>query len=366
MFGPDAKDTKKYISLQEAAKYSEIYSQGYLSLRARQGKLKAVKLGRNWVTTKEWVSEYVNNENNVKASELKATESKLFASMPVVYDKPLFDKFTKGLTYSLSGCVIIVSFVLGFSDYKIGTEKIIAKISNFDLAKNKEISFSFASQFFENISNSANKAGGVGNDFKNFMAEKSLNFLNQTKRVAGGLSLEYQNTLRGVFGDIGQIFSGNTKQILKISKNGVENLLSHSEKLRNIDSQEIWQLILQAKKNTSDYVAGFPLFVKDEILEKSKTNFMNIGVFFENSANLFIDKTVKLSLEVKTQVITSFLREKGVFSASLLDVISQSKQGILNGRSSFIERLRDLKVFLVINIKKGAMFVVRPWLEHSQ
>ena len=178
--------------------------------------------------------------------------------------------------------------------------------------------------------------------------------------------MEYQNTLRGVFGDIGQIFSGNTKQILKISKNGVENLLSHSEKLRNIDSQEIWQLILQAKKNTSDYVAGFPLFVKDEILEKSKTNFMNIGVFFENSANLFIDKTVKLSLEVKTQVITSFLREKGVFSASLLDVISQSKQGILNGRSSFIERLRDLKVFLVINIKKGAMFVVRPWLEHSQ
>ena len=47
-----------YISLHQAAKYSGKYSQDYLSLRARQGKLKAVKLGRNWVTTKDWVDGY--------------------------------------------------------------------------------------------------------------------------------------------------------------------------------------------------------------------------------------------------------------------------------------------------------------------
>ena len=45
---------QQYISLQEATKYCG-YAQEYLSLRARQGKLKAVKIGRNWVTTKEWV-----------------------------------------------------------------------------------------------------------------------------------------------------------------------------------------------------------------------------------------------------------------------------------------------------------------------
>ncbi|OGY76898.1 MAG: hypothetical protein A2240_02070 [Candidatus Jacksonbacteria bacterium RIFOXYA2_FULL_43_12] len=49
---------RSFISLQEAGKYSP-YSQEYLSLRARQGKLKAVKRGRNWFTTKEWVREYV-------------------------------------------------------------------------------------------------------------------------------------------------------------------------------------------------------------------------------------------------------------------------------------------------------------------
>ncbi|GEM_PF-1761254 len=48
----------EYISLQEASNLCP-YSQEYLSLRARQGKLKAVKLGRNWVSTKNWLHEYI-------------------------------------------------------------------------------------------------------------------------------------------------------------------------------------------------------------------------------------------------------------------------------------------------------------------
>jgi len=49
---------QKFISLQEGAKLCG-HSQEYLSLRARQGKLKAIKLGRNWVTTEAWLDEYV-------------------------------------------------------------------------------------------------------------------------------------------------------------------------------------------------------------------------------------------------------------------------------------------------------------------
>jgi len=52
------KANNNYIPLQEAIKLCN-YSQEYLSLRARQGKLKAVKIGRNWVTTKEWLKEYL-------------------------------------------------------------------------------------------------------------------------------------------------------------------------------------------------------------------------------------------------------------------------------------------------------------------
>lgn len=47
-----------YISLKEATKYCN-YSQDYLKLRAWQGKLKAVKIGRNWTTTKKWLQDYL-------------------------------------------------------------------------------------------------------------------------------------------------------------------------------------------------------------------------------------------------------------------------------------------------------------------
>lgn len=54
------KEEPKFISLAEAAKLTS-YSQDYISLLCRQGKLRAEKLGRNWVTTKEWVYSYIDN-----------------------------------------------------------------------------------------------------------------------------------------------------------------------------------------------------------------------------------------------------------------------------------------------------------------
>ena len=77
-----------YISLHEAAKLTN-YSQDYISLLCRQKKIKGTKIGRNWVTTKEWVENYVNKtkgsgENiipvkikNVAAKELGSEASQL-------------------------------------------------------------------------------------------------------------------------------------------------------------------------------------------------------------------------------------------------------------------------------------------------
>ncbi|MBI2450415.1 MAG: hypothetical protein HYV47_02680, partial [Candidatus Nealsonbacteria bacterium] len=56
----------KYFSLQEATKFCS-YSQEYLSLRVRQGKLRGLKLGRNWVTTEEWLKEYLSHNGNGNA-----------------------------------------------------------------------------------------------------------------------------------------------------------------------------------------------------------------------------------------------------------------------------------------------------------
>lgn len=48
-----------YISLTEASKLTP-YSQEYLSLLARKGKLETVKFGRNWKTTRKAVEEYLS------------------------------------------------------------------------------------------------------------------------------------------------------------------------------------------------------------------------------------------------------------------------------------------------------------------
>ena len=54
------KPTKKdiFISLRQATKFCN-YSQEYLSLLARRGKLDAIKLGRNWVTTEKAIKDYL-------------------------------------------------------------------------------------------------------------------------------------------------------------------------------------------------------------------------------------------------------------------------------------------------------------------
>ena len=50
----------QYITLAEAAQGTP-YSQEYLSLLARKGRLEAIKRGRNWMTTRRAVEDYVRS-----------------------------------------------------------------------------------------------------------------------------------------------------------------------------------------------------------------------------------------------------------------------------------------------------------------
>ncbi|MDR1617580.1 MAG: Fic family protein [Treponema sp.] len=56
----DKKDRYGYISLREASKICE-YDIEYLSYLARTGRLKAIKLRRNWLTTREALMDYIEN-----------------------------------------------------------------------------------------------------------------------------------------------------------------------------------------------------------------------------------------------------------------------------------------------------------------
>jgi len=78
-----ANNKSNYISLKEAAEYSG-YSQEYLSLRARQRKLKAIKIARNWVTTKKWIDEYLEKVGKVKIDKLKKKRKTIHKSHFIV------------------------------------------------------------------------------------------------------------------------------------------------------------------------------------------------------------------------------------------------------------------------------------------
>jgi excisionase family DNA binding protein len=55
------KSGSEYISLAKAAKGTP-YTQEYLSLLARKGRIEAIKIGRNWHIKKEAIEEYTKQK----------------------------------------------------------------------------------------------------------------------------------------------------------------------------------------------------------------------------------------------------------------------------------------------------------------
>ncbi|MDR1211387.1 MAG: Fic family protein [Spirochaetaceae bacterium] len=67
----DKEDRYGYISLQEASGLCE-YGVEYLSYLARTGRLKAVKLRKNWLTTREALMDYIENVKKNSKKQAKA------------------------------------------------------------------------------------------------------------------------------------------------------------------------------------------------------------------------------------------------------------------------------------------------------
>jgi hypothetical protein len=77
----EEKTNAEYINLVEASKLCS-YSEPYLRLRARQGKLKSIKLGKKWMTTELWIKDYVKRtkEWNEKIAAKKAQVKEIKAT----------------------------------------------------------------------------------------------------------------------------------------------------------------------------------------------------------------------------------------------------------------------------------------------
>ena len=108
----EEKEKSRYISLKEAEKITG-YSANYLGLRARQGKLRAIKIGRDWFTTQEWLKEYVKRVEEYKAKRKNQTQKskpeKETLSQPPVAQQPPVQLFLPRPTALLLSLVALLS-----------------------------------------------------------------------------------------------------------------------------------------------------------------------------------------------------------------------------------------------------------------
>lgn len=166
---------EKYISLSQASEFS-CYSQEYLSLRARQGKLKACKNGRNWVTTREWVREY---EEKFKADSPKKvfTFKKMFilAILGIILLAGFFVIATRVLAYDKN--IELRKSEREHPKLEIKAASVNKSLGNFW----EESYFHFAEEMVEISYRLGNKIGMIENFF--FLGSKKIS--RNGLRVAG-------------------------------------------------------------------------------------------------------------------------------------------------------------------------------------
>ncbi|MCX6758088.1 MAG: hypothetical protein NTX14_00070 [Candidatus Nealsonbacteria bacterium] len=88
----EEKINEGYISLLEASKLCS-YSEPYLRLRARQGKLKSIKFGKKWMTTELWIKDYVQRT--------KEWNDKIAANKTAVKEIPVKQEITPEVSRSI-------------------------------------------------------------------------------------------------------------------------------------------------------------------------------------------------------------------------------------------------------------------------
>ena len=195
---------QEYISLQEATKYCP-YSQEYLSLRARQGKLKAVKFGRNWVTKKEWIQEYLRS---VEKYNQQLKRSKIIASKELEAHPLTISSWRFGLVAVMVFVLLATGIVFGkeglysFRDFLSDTTKVVAR------------------DFSEGIKN-------VREEIK-FFQEKIVEEISQGRasisHITHSTGSVVEETILELNREVFKSWQGLTDKVQKIQKNFVEGL----------------------------------------------------------------------------------------------------------------------------------------------
>jgi hypothetical protein len=217
----------KYIPLREATKYCN-YSQSYLSLRARQGKLKAKKIKRNWYTTKEWLKDYLENI----AEEGKKKELKIIPpdNLPIESEENKLLQPVVGSYHYISSFSLVIVFLffislLIFSVYGLS--------SNYLRNKTKEVFVATAFITTEDVQASTFE---VFKDYKDWLVD-------------------------GVKGHLTKVRSG---EYFSIAKNKITGYFSEEEKIEEIVEEDKREKKEEAKPEESYQEEGIVILSSEE------------------------------------------------------------------------------------------------------
>jgi hypothetical protein len=282
--GNNNKNQEKYISLFEAARLYNC-TQKHLALMSRKKRLKSVKLGRNWVTTLEWLKEYIEtverSNGRVKidgrAKTDKPKTEKLVNIKNVFSYKKLVFRVTVVILVFLFISVVYASAKQGvlFSDLKSRAERLsknILESYNFTFKSAKDsvsesLAFAFKSAdkikniTFDNLLAPNVFSGRAVIETENVLASilempKSLgldvfdNISNAAKTLARGYRItdkKLNQFFSSLFGDVFDDFCHAIDTILTSSGNFAMNV------------------IYSSYNGTSNLVKNIPTFVSNTI-----------------------------------------------------------------------------------------------------
>jgi len=383
---PDTK--RKYISLKEASESCD-YSQEYLSLRARQGKLKAVKFGRNWVTTKEWLEEYliaaIEHNNNHKNSEQKIFNPP--TNLPIRED--LLESSSKTESYGSHEWDIL--------DFSLG--KILTGFKRFKNSLQPELKIRFSyiaflalSLLVTNVVFGQKSIRNVYSQYTNFTQEVSEKFdkeiialvdirvpelINSTSLYVEGSINKTEDAIYNQLANLTNSYTDAKDSFVTTEKQIYQELSNKSESIGNFVQTTINDYINSDKLTNQDTSSG-SVGTKDyfiSLFSKVLNNYVIAdklidGIFVKalsdtgNYIKNIVNNSVQLYVNADKNFDKKFFSINEFFARALSGVNNYVKGIVNNGVQLYVDADKSLdeKVFdLGKKMRAGLQFVISPW-----
>jgi hypothetical protein len=338
-----------YLSLKEASEYSG-YSQDYLNLRIRQGKLKGVKIGRNWVTKKEWIDEYKrytkeyfekrNNKENNNSQKNKEKISQLKI-------KSLFNFKSQKIAKVFLAIFLILAFA--------GTIFAKGNLKNFSNEFNREI---------KNIAKNTLEIGKGSSIFlKNLNENIALglgNFLLNSKEKISEIEDSFKNLNQSALLKLGNLLLDANERFLATKNFLATNITQKLISFQTKKTQESKNYLVKSPKklfatNTFESIQFLKFKLKefkDSVGDFSKDLASNIIFAFKNLPITLKDEISKIENLSLTSVSKAkdFLKEKNYsllasvedFGKTLSTLFDNYKNKTLISFKKFSELIKNL------------------------